>query len=117
MPTVVQKRQARLEELRTQRRTAKVETVKPTTSDGRQGNANYRKQIRHLRDLLDAASTQAGQVATQAHKLSAGDPMTNGPDGSPEWTKAQKAWGTLEGEMVTLGNDIHKMYQQVQKKA
>lgn len=113
MSRVEQKRQARLEELRAMRRTANVELVKPVSKDGEPGNTNYFKQMRHLRDLLDAASTQASFIGVQATRMSRGDPMTN----DMEWRRAQAAWNKLGNEMIDFSNEIYKLYRQVQKRA
>ena len=99
------------------REAATIPKVKPVSEDGERGNDNYFKQMRHLRDLLEAASTQSSFIGVQATRMSRGDPMTNYPEGSPAWKEAQRKWADLDNEMISLGNDIYKMYRDIQKRA
>jgi hypothetical protein len=77
-------------------KTAKYQTVRPTRTTGRPGNANYFKMLSNLNDLMDAAEIQAGQIETQARLMQKGDPM------DADWTPTQE-WA------LELSNKLHAL--------
>lgn len=90
--------------------------VKPIRRDEEDGPKNYHRQIVHLFDLLEAASTQASHVEQQARFLAtdfpeglrAQDPYRSVDEPSAaEWKKMSDFW-------LNLGEEIYAIQKRVQ---
>jgi len=98
---------------------APVTTVRPA-GDGSRGDANYRKQMSRLRDLLESASIQAGQIDTQAMKLEGGDPfVSHGPlDAEDEKAvrEMREGWKKIGDWAIGVSNDINKIFEDANRR-
>ena len=100
-------------------RLAATRTIPPIVikmvGEGRRVNNNYFKMLRNARDLMEAASTQIGQVATQALVL---DRFSQKPEAKDDpFVGPDVKWDTAEKTFTALANQAYSLYKILQKRA
>ena len=98
-------------------RVARFDTVKPMpvtmVGEGRRGDNNYRRQLQSTRDLLEAASTQAGQAAIQVRLL--GQLAEQNPE--DRFLEPYQDWQKLEADLTKKANEAYALFKWYQMRA